>query len=60
MGIAVTASLFALFLPLGMASAAQYALWFNADVPGGNGGQRPDAAASVSQLMFLSSARSWW
>lgn len=30
MGIAVTASLFALFLPLGMASAAQYALWFNA------------------------------
>ena len=30
MGIAVTASLFALFLPLGMAHAAQYALWFNA------------------------------
>ncbi|STT43053.1 transporter [Klebsiella pneumoniae] len=28
MGIAVTASLFALFLPLGMAHAAQYALWF--------------------------------
>lgn len=26
----VTMSLFALFLPLGMASAAQYALWFNA------------------------------
>ena len=32
MGIAVTASLFALFLPLGMASAAQYALWFNAEL----------------------------
>ena len=30
MSIAVTASLFALFLPLGMAHAAQYALWFNA------------------------------
>lgn len=30
MGIAVTASLFTLFLPLGMAHAAQYALWFNA------------------------------
>lgn len=26
----VTMSLFARFLPLGMASAAQYALWFNA------------------------------
>ncbi|MGU3412377.1 MFS transporter [Enterobacteriaceae bacterium C34A] len=29
MGIAVTASLYALFLPLGMAAAAQYALLFN-------------------------------
>lgn len=45
----VTMSLFALFLPLGMASAAQYALWFNAAMCG----QRPDAAAQVSQLMFF-------
>lgn len=41
MGIAVTASLFALFLPLGMAHAAQYALWFNAVLRvWGDGGER--------------------
>lgn len=28
-GLAITASLYALFLPKGMATAAQYALWFN-------------------------------
>lgn len=28
-GLAITASLYALFLPNGMATAAQYALWFN-------------------------------
>ncbi|MDJ1655167.1 MFS transporter [Raoultella sp. Ech2A] len=44
MGIAVTASLFALFLPLGMASAAQYALWFNAALCLG--------ATAVSALML--------
>ena len=32
MGIAVTASLYALLLPLGMASAAQYALLFNSAI----------------------------
>lgn len=50
MGIAVTASLFALFLPLGMASAAQYALWFNAAMCLG--------ATVVSALMLPHSSHS--
>ncbi len=54
MGIAVTASLFALFLPLGMAHAAQYALWFNAVLClGGDGGEHAAAAARLSQLMLF-------
>jgi DHA2 family multidrug resistance protein-like MFS transporter len=52
MGIAVTASLFALFLPLGMASARSMRCGLTRRCAWGNGGQRPDAAASVSQLIF--------
>ncbi len=53
MGIAVTASLFALFLPLGMAHAAQYALVQRRLMPWGDGGERAAAAAYLSQLMLF-------
>ena len=57
MGIAVTASLFALFLPLGMAHAAQYALWFNAVLCLGDGGERAAAAARLRTADAFSAAR---